>query len=70
MLGFNCGFSNCSKFSVVQLLSPYRSEIQEMDTAFCLVHKFYCCVSTFGLRLDGPFNSSIKPVSGDCHIME
>lgn len=24
MLDFNCGFSNCSKFSLVQLLSPCR----------------------------------------------
>lgn len=24
MLGFNCGFSNCSKFSLVQLLSPMK----------------------------------------------
>lgn len=55
MLGFNCGFSNCSKFTLVQLLPPCRREIQETDTGFHLFHKFYCCVSTFDLRVDGPF---------------
>lgn len=52
MLGFNCGYSNCSEFSLEQFLSPCRREIQETDTAFHLFHKFYCCVSTFDLRLD------------------
>lgn len=72
MLGFNCGYSCCSKFSLVQFLSPCRREIQETDSAFHLFHKFYCCVSTFDLGLDGLFILTlfIKPVSIYCHIME
>lgn len=48
MLGFNCAFWNCSKFSSVELLSSLcRREIQKTGTAFYLVHKFYC----YGLLL-------------------